>query len=244
MRINRIFHPDDLSTEQEIELSSQAAVHLVRVLRSKTGTDIILFNGDGNEYTASISRIERKRVWVNISASKVVVNESPLDITLVQGISRPERMDYTLQKAVELGVTAIIPLFTERCSVQLKAERIEKRLKHWQGIIISACEQSGRARIPEICSPLAFNTWLTSIDHKQTCLTLQPDATNSLQTIGSPEKNIMLLVGPEGGLSPTETDAVTEQGFHAVRLGPRVLRTETAALVAMSIIQSRWGDLG
>ena len=243
MRTSRIYYPEPLSTGIDIELESQAAIHLIRVLRAKTGTDVIIFNGDGNEYQASISRIERKRAWVKISHCIKTDRESPLNITLAQGISRSDRMDYTLQKAVELGVTRINPLFTEHCSVQLKADRIEKRLKHWQGIIISACEQSGRTRIPEISFPVTFDQWLENIPPEQTCLTLQPDASDSLQTINLPENNILLLVGPEGGLSQNEIRAANKQDFQGIRLGPRILRTETAALVAMSIIQLRRGDL-
>jgi len=243
MRINRTFYPFGLDLGQEIELESQAAIHLTRVLRAQPGTEVILFNGDGNEYSATIHKTDRNRAWVVINNVATVNHESPLSITLAQGISRSDRMDYTLQKAVELGVNHIVPLFTENCSVKLKADRIEKRLKHWQGIIISACEQSGRTRIPEISSPLTLANWLTIIPSGQTCLTLQPEAAYSLQNINPPEKNITLLVGPEGGLSQQEITTVNKQNFQGVRLGPRILRTETAAMVAMSIIQHRWGDL-
>ncbi len=175
--------------------------------------------------------------------------ESPLRITLAQGISRGERMDYTLQKSVELGVSRIIPLSTERCGVKFDAKRAAKRLQHWQGVIISACEQSGRNDIPEILPTISLHAWLDA--HRVPCqqqealrLLLHPRATQSLRQLTPPTGEISLLIGPEGGLSDNEIDMATQCGFEGIQLGPRVLRTETAGVAALAALQSYWGDLG
>jgi 16S rRNA (uracil1498-N3)-methyltransferase len=205
---------------------------------------LVLFNGDGNEYRAEITRTHRNHAWVSILGSQVIDRESPLTITLCQGISRGERMDYTIQKAVELGVTTIVPVFTERGAVQLKGDRLDKRLKHWQAIVTSTCEQCGRNRVPEVKPPTSFDAWISRGDKPTLKLTLDPNATRSLQSLGAEQQDMILLTGPEGGLSPREIELSEEHGFMGIRLGPRVLRTETAALTALSIIQNLYGDLG
>jgi 16S rRNA (uracil1498-N3)-methyltransferase len=244
MRTIRIYHPAPLTTGTEIELESQAATHLTRVLRIQSGTELMLFNGDGNEYRAAVTRIHRNHAWACILDAQVIDRESPLNITLCQGISRGERMDYTIQKAVELGVTTIVPVFTERGAVQLKGDRLEKRLKHWQAIVTSACEQCGRNRVPVVKPPTSFDEWITSCDKPLLKLTLDPNATRTLQSLSPEQQDMLLLTGPEGGLSPREIELSRQNGFTGIRLGPRVLRTETAALTALSIIQSLYGDLG
>ncbi len=243
MRITRIYHPGPLSIDQEVSLEPQAATHLTRVLRIQPGTELTLFNGDGNEYTAVISRVQRHHAWANIINAQAVDRESSLNIRLVQGISKGERMDYTIQKAVELGVSSITPVLTERSTVQLKADRLEKRIRHWQGIINSACEQCGRNRVPVIETPLKLPQWLTQLEDTALKLTLQPNATETLNTITCTDNNIILLIGPEGGLSEDEIKLSNDKGFTSIRLGPRILRTETAAVTCLSIMQNCWGDL-
>ncbi len=244
MRTIRIYHSGPLTAGTEIELEAQAATHLTRVLRVQHGTELMLFNGDGHEYRAVISRIQRNHAWATIEDAQIIDRESPLNITLCQGVSRGERMDYTIQKAVELGVTAILPIFTERGAVQLKEDRLEKRIRHWRGIVSSACEQCGRNRIPVIESPTSFDTWISSQDMPALKLTLDPNASSTLGSLQPGHKQILLLTGPEGGLSPREIELSYQHGFHGMRMGPRILRTETAAVTALSIIQNLYGDLG
>jgi len=242
MRTSRIYHQGSLSHNQEFELESQAAIHLARVLRCKEGDELILFNGDGNEYSATINRIHRNHVWVKVLSEQPVNRESPLNITLLQAISKGERMDYTIQKAVELGISNIIPLITER-SLSLKADRATKKLQHWKGVITSACEQCGRNIIPDILEPVTLTDWLMNCDKNALNLILAPTASTSLNEIDYSEKNITLLIGPEGGLTDNEISQCLHHGLSGVKMGPRILRTETAAITALSIIQSRWGDL-
>jgi 16S rRNA (uracil1498-N3)-methyltransferase len=244
MRKIRIYHPAPLTAGTEIELESQAATHLTRVLRIQQGSGLVLFNGDGNEYRAEITRTHRNHAWVSILGSQVVDRESPLNITLCQGISRGERMDYTIQKAVELGVTTIVPVFTEHGAVQLQGDRLEKRLKHWQAIVTSACEQCGRNRVPVVKPPTGFDAWISHAGKPALKLTLDPNASRTLQSLSAEQQDMLLLTGPEGGLSPREIELAEQNGFTGIRLGPRVLRTETAALTALSIIQNLYGDLG
>lgn len=250
MRVPRIYQPVALAPGQSIELDSQATAHLTRVLRLKPGDALVVFNGDGGEYPAVLTRMERRAVVIEIGAPRAVSLESPLPIVLVQGISRGERMDYTVQKAVELGVSHIVPVITERTVVNISAERQDKRQAHWQAIVNGACEQCGRNRVPEVTPIQRFAQWLDTqpqgggpgpgdvlrlVLHHQATLTLTPDT--------PAPRAVLLLVGPEGGLSSAELAAASARGFQALRLGPRVLRTETAALVALSVIQHRWGDV-
>lgn len=244
MRNIRIYHPKLLAIGQEIELEPKAATHLTRALRMPLDTILVLFNGDGFEYSARLNRIQRHRSWVIILDKQAINNESPLNIRLCQGISKGERMEYTIQKAVELGVTHITPLFTEYGTVQLKAERVEKRVLHWQGIANSACEQSGRNCIAIIDPPEKLDTWLQTYHDTSLKLTLAPDASTTLKSVSPVEKSITILIGAEGGLSQKEMALSHQHGFISVKLGPRILRTETAALTAISIIQNLWGDLG
>lgn len=242
MRIPRIFQDTPLTGQIELALNENAANHVARVLRLKPGAPITLFNGEGGEYLSLIKEVDKRRVVVEVGAFTDTDTESPIHITLAQGISRGERMDYTIQKAVELGINGIVPLITERCMVDLKGERLQKRLAHWQGIIIGACEQSGRNVIPQLMPSMTFKEWLVQPD-SGTKLLLDHRASHGiqgLQRVG----NFTLLIGPEGGLAPWEQEAALESGYKGIRLGPRVLRTETAALVALSALQSHFGDLG
>ncbi|MGH8370730.1 MAG: 16S rRNA (uracil(1498)-N(3))-methyltransferase [Gammaproteobacteria bacterium] len=245
MRVPRIYTPQTLNMGQLLELETAASKHLLAVLRFKAGAMLILFNGDGREFNARLEGATRNHASVSIGAQRPARTESPLHITLAQGISRGERMDYTLQKAVELGVSRIAPVLTERSVIKLDDKNTSRKLLHWQSVVISACEQSGRLLIPQIAEPVALERFLSRIDSDMTLkLSLDPAAETSLRMLARPVgQKLLLLVGPEGGLSDTERGVVQRAGFHGVRLGPRILRTETAGLVALSILQSLWGDI-
>jgi 16S rRNA (uracil1498-N3)-methyltransferase len=242
MRVPRIFHPGSLQPHGELELSESAANHVARVLRMREQSPLVIFNGEGGEYPARISLIEKRHVVVLIGEHVMSDVESPLKITLAQGISRGERMDYTLQKAVELGISTIVPLVTEHCMVELKGDRLEKRLEHWRGVIIGACEQCGRNSLPELHPVTTFLAWL-KMPGEGLRLLLDHRAEGSINTLDA-ASSFTLLIGPEGGLSPSEQQQARATGYQGIRLGPRILRTETAALVALSALQARFGDLG
>jgi 16S rRNA (uracil1498-N3)-methyltransferase len=241
MRQTRVFTQLELAAHVEIDLDSPAAHYLARVLRLTVGAPVTLFNGDGLDYPGIIVGIDNKRVSVTLEAGRDPGNESNLHITLVQGISRGERMDYCLQKATELGVSRIQLLISERSEVHLKAGRMEKRLAHWRSVIQSACEQSGRARVPELAPPLSLSEVMRSVRVGRT-LVLTPQASAPLATLAATSGPFRLLVGPEGGLSPEEISTACSLGAEQVSLGPRVLRTETAGPVAIAVLQSLWGD--
>ena len=243
MRIPRIYHPSSLNSGNTLSLDGSAANHLTRVLRLSAGAPLILFNGEGGEYEANIVSIVKNSVKVRTGEFNSRECESPVTTWLAQGISRGERMDYTLQKAVELGINRIIPLFTERCGVQLDGERLEKRLKHWQSIVISACEQCGRNRVPPVSSPLTLTQWLT-IPGDSLRLVLDSEGGHTFAQLTAPSGPITLLIGPEGGLSNIELDLAKQAGYLSLRLGTRILRTETAALAALAATQTLWGKLG
>jgi 16S rRNA (uracil1498-N3)-methyltransferase len=241
MRIPRIYQPGNLAPGAEIELAEEAANHVGRVLRMQSGAELQLFNGDGFNYQAHIIETGKKNVRVNVVAASNNPVESPLRIHLGQGISRGDRMDFAIQKAVELGVTEITPLFTERCGVKLDAERLQKRTEQWQKIAISACEQSGRSIVPVVHQALNLDKWLAQ-NTNELKLTLDPWAKDTIKTL-TPVSALRLVIGPEGGFSDREVELTTQAGFVAVQLGPRVLRTETAALTAISALQLQMGDL-
>jgi 16S rRNA (uracil1498-N3)-methyltransferase len=188
--------------------------------------------------------IDRNRAEVSVGNYIVRETESPLHVTLAQGVSRGERMDYTIQKAVELGVTRIVPLISERCEVRLEGERLTKRVQHWQAVAASACEQCGRNRVPPVLAPVPLNSWLAEPVHGLR-LVLNPLAPATLTSLSTPDDRLItLLIGPEGGLSDAEVKRAQQSGFVGIRLGPRILRTETAAVTALSALQMLWGDLG
>lgn len=222
-------------------LCEDAANHAGKVLRMQAGEALELFNGDGNNYAAVIVEVGKKQLVVDIQSSNENPVESPLQLHLGQGISRGDRMDFAIQKAVELGVSEITPLFTERCGVKLDAERLEKKREQWQKIVISACEQSGRSVVPPVHPPVTLEKWLGQTDN---CLklTLDPWTSATIKQL-APTNRLRLVIGPEGGFSDREVAATTLAGFQPVRLGPRVLRTETAALTAIAALQLQLGDL-
>jgi len=243
VRIPRIYVPVPLHTGARVTLDQNAANHAVRVLRLAVGAPLILFNGEGGEYEGFIDSIDRHSVTITVGDFRGLGRESPLDITLVQGVSRGERMDYTLQKAVELGVTRIVPVLSERSVVKLAGERLQRRLHHWQGVVTSACEQCGRDRVPTVGDIIALNDWLPTAGEGLK-LVLYHKAEHGLSAIDSVPNSITLLIGPEGGLSDAELQGAAAYGFTPLRLGPRVLRTETAAVVILTALQTLWGDLG
>jgi 16S rRNA (uracil1498-N3)-methyltransferase len=244
MPISRIFQATDLICGSVIQLDARANHHLVTVLRAKPNDALTIFNGRGGEYKSVITQINKKQVSVQINDYVAREVESPLELYLAQGISRGEKMDYTIQKAVELGVKKIIPLLTERCTVKLDEERRTKRFQHWQSIIIGACEQSGRNSVPELFFPMTLEKGLNSMEADWRFV-LSP--TSSSQIKEKPvqkHQRVILLIGPEGGLSDQEVNFAGKQGFLSLNLGPRILRTETAAIAAIAVLQSSFGDMG
>lgn len=244
MRVIRCFVDVALAPGSRVTLPESAAGHLVRVLRLREGDDCVLFNGDGNNYAARISATGKREVMVEILSSQAVTNESPLAITLVQGIARGEKMDLILQKATELGVTRFMPALAERTEVKLDAERSAKRMAHWGSVIESACEQSGRARVPGLSAPTTLAAAAGALPDETMKLILDPLGEHTLQSLVAPVyASLAIAIGPEGGWSPRDRETLRAAGFSGLRLGPRVLRTETAGLAAIAALQARFGDL-
>lgn len=243
MSIPRIYLPEHFTPGSEVALDARAAGHVVRVLRLRSGDQIILFNGrDSAEYTAQLTDVRKDAASCRIIDQCIRNNESPLQVELAQGISRGERMDYTIQKAVEMGVQRIVPINTARTQVKLDAAREAKRLQHWQGIILHACEQSGRNLIPELLPVQRLDQWLQSRPRTTHDLFLDPEGDVTVAGLQGPLSAVSLLVGPEGGLNREERELARQHGFLRLRLGPRILRTETAALAALASLQGIWGD--
>lgn len=242
MTIPRIFQDTELTVNTTIELMPDAAHHLSRVLRLQPPDALIIFNGRGGEYNAVIHAVHKQKVTVHLQNFVPIERESSLQIHLGQVISRGERMDYTIQKAVELGVHQITPLFSERCNVKLPADRLATRLAHWQKIAVSACEQCGRNYVPIIHSPITLSAWLSQA-HSGVKIILDPHARSLSQHDNQRPQNISLLIGSEGGFSPEEIHLAESQTFVSLKVGPRILRTETAGVVAIAICQYRWGDV-
>jgi len=244
MRVIRVYTDAPLARGARIDVAGPAAEHVTRVLRLGSGDALTLFNGDGTDYPSRISGLRHGAVAVEVLGTSAARAESPLALTLVQGIARSERMDLVVQKATELGVTAIQPVLTARSVVKLDASMRAKKLAHWRGIAIAACEQSGRARLPAVAQPLALAQWLQQPAPAGALrLLLAPDAEQSLVGTAAGARAALLLVGPEGGLEESERDAALAVGYLACRLGPRVLRSETAAVAALTVLQSVAGDL-
>ncbi len=236
MRIPRIYHPELIHALGTLALSEDAAGHVGRVLRMKEGQEVLLFDGSGHEFPATITQIGKKNVDVDIQEKVSASIESPLDLHLGQVISRGDKMEFTIQKSVELGVNTITPLISERCGVKLDAKRFEKKLQQWQKIAISACEQCGRNTIPEIRPIMSLEQWCAE-PSEALKLNLHPRAKYSINTLPEPVTKVRLLIGPEGGLSAQEIEMTEQYQFEETLLGPRVLRTETAALTAITALQ-------
>lgn len=242
MRHIRIFQPGPLRADSRIELDATAANHVSRVLRLREGAALTLFDGRGGEYPATLVQVEKRRAEVQLRQRLNRETESPLDLTLVQGVSKGERMDYAVQKATELGVRRIVPVETDHGVVSLDPARWEKKRSHWQRVAVSACEQCGRNRIPEVTPVTSLKAWLGG-KPAGLGLFLDPGQSESVTDLSREEK-VTLVIGPEGGLSEEECRLAADRGYHGIRLGPRVLRTETAAVAALAVLQMRWGDLG
>lgn len=237
----RLYSATPLATGAVIVLDPVGARHLREGLRLRLGESLLLFDGQGGEFAAKLTAMDRQHVRVTVGEHYPVRRESALDITLAQGISRSERMDYTIQKAVELGISRLVPLATARSTVRLDPERARKRAEHWAGIVRHAAEQSGRTQLPPLAEVASLAGYVEQ-ERAPLRLVLDPSATLSLtRVVLGPW--ISLAIGPEGGFSPTERELLLAAGYQSASLGPRVLRTETAALVALSILQSRGGDL-
>jgi 16S rRNA (uracil1498-N3)-methyltransferase len=242
--MTRLYFPDDIHAHGECTLPESQAHHVARVLRLQAGDAVTLFDGRGTEYPATIMRIGKHGVVVRISGDLAVDRESPLGVTLVQAVSSGERMDYTIQKAVELGIARIQPVTAQRSVVRLKDERAEKRVAHWQYVAIAACEQCGRNQLPEVAPLLSFIDWAAALPlgGDELRLMLSPQGTKTLDALPQPPAGVTLLAGPEGGFDVSEIEIALTRGFLGLRLGPRVLRTETAALAALAAMQTKWGD--
>ena len=244
MRIPRIYHPESLEYQTQCQLSEDAANHVGRVLRMVEGEQLELFDGSNHIYPAIITESNKKSVKANILGRELSDKESNLKIHLGQVISRGERMEFTIQKSVELGVNVITPLWSERCGVKLDGERMDKKIQQWQKIVIAACEQCGRNMVPEIRPLMKLQDWCAE-DDGAIKLNLHPRAQHSIKTLPMiPKDGVRLLIGSEGGLSEQEIVQTQQKGFTEILLGKRVLRTETASLAAISALQICFGDLG
>lgn len=243
MRLTRCHIDSALQVGAELTLPEDTANHLIRVMRLREDDGCVLFNGDGHDYDARVIAVGKRESRVRIESMQPVTNESPLRITLLQGIARGEKMDLILQKATELGVAAIIPVNAERTEVKLDAARAEKRMAHWRNVIVSACGQSGRARIPALSPPLPLLQAAQAASATALKLTLDPLGSHRLASLDSSVHEVVIAIGPEGGWSPRDRDVLQQAGFQGLQLGPRILRTETAGLAAIAALQARLGDL-
>lgn len=240
MRVPRIYLPITLIPDTHVELDENSAHHVRNVLRLKEGNSLRIFNGRGGEYAAILTLVSKKSVTLAVGGESHSNTESPLPIHFGLAISRGERMDFAIQKSVELGVSTICPILTERCVVKMDEHRSIQKQLHWQRIATNASEQSGRVRVPEIRQPVSLNSWLEYA--RDLKIFLDPSAAQSLNRLAAP-RCVYLLSGPEGGFTGHERDLAISVGFIAVNLGPRILRTETAALAGITLIQALWGDL-
>lgn len=241
MRVSRLFTDQPLAPDAEVELEARTGHYLQRVLRLRPGDALVLFNGDGSDYAAELLGGPKDRVRVQVNTRLPAVPESSLPLVLVQAVGKGDRMDYSLQKATELGVTAVQPLFTERTEVRLDGARLERRMAHWRGVLVAACEQSGRARIPELRSARTLDAWLQRPGDGLR-LALLPGAERPLAGIVPGSEGVEVLIGPEGGFSDPELTLLGRSGCVPVSLGPRVLRTETAGPAAIAVLQAVAGD--
>ena len=243
MRIPRVYIDQDLRPGCEVRLPDQAGEHVARVLRLERGAALILFSGDGHEFDATLASLAKHAVTALIHGVREIDRESPLKLTLAQGIARGEKMDWILQKATELGVARIVPIVTERTEVKLDEERAERRMAHWASVIAGACEQSGRTRLPALGAPQRMDRWLGSItDTAAVRLALLPEGDGTVRHFPQMDNGAILAVGPEGGFSDNDVALLKQANFHGLRLGPRILRTETAGIAALAALQAVAGD--
>jgi 16S rRNA (uracil1498-N3)-methyltransferase len=243
MRLTRVYVDAPLEPGTRIALEGSAAGHVIRVLRLRTGETLTVFNGKGGEHAASIDKSHGGEVTVLVGEHRPIERESPFPITLAQGVSRGERMDLVVQKATELGVTRLVPVLTERSVVRLDNHQADRKSNHWRALAIAACEQCGRNRVPDVALPTQLRALLREPAGDRARLLLSPDAARRIEDVPRPANGITVLIGPEGGLSDEEQGHAQAAGFTAVHLGPRVLRTETAAIAALTLLQREFGDL-
>jgi len=243
MRIPRVYVPWPLGCGEEVPLPESARGHLLRVLRLRVGAPLTLFDGRGGEYRGTLSHCGRRDVRVRIADHLLTERESPLAVTLVQGVCRGDRMDYVIQKATELGVTRIVCVFCDRTVIRLDGRRLEKKRAHWQGILGASCEQSGRNRLPELAIRTSLREALGAEDLPAPRVLLDPGARAGLVTVGDVAARATLLVGPEGGFAAAERAELRAHSFLPIRFGPRILRTETAGVAALTALQVLWGDI-
>lgn len=242
MRITRLFQANNLSCGDTAQLDADASNHLVRVLRTKVDSPVILFNGDGFDYLCRTQDTNAKKTTVLVESKNKVNNESNLSITLIQGLSRSDRMEATIQKSVELGVNKIIPVLCQRSNIKISQEQQIKKLAHWRKVAISACEQSGRCSIPEIKTIKSFHDIQAELDTTALKITLNPEAEHSLKDIDLKKRSVEIFIGPEGGMNSEEIQQLEAMGFNNICFGPRILRTETAGPAVISALQVLWGD--
>jgi 16S rRNA (uracil1498-N3)-methyltransferase len=243
MRLTRIFVPGPVAVGTQVELPAQAGAHLTRVLRLEAGAPLTLFNGAGGEYAATLVPGNGKQVLARVTRHDAIERESPLQVILLQGVARGERMDLIVQKATELGVARIVPVLAERSIVKVDAQQRERKREHWQAVANSACEQCGRNRVPEIGAPLSLADAIAAMPAgAMRCLLAADGGAALATTVMEAGQPVVLLIGPEGGLAETERDFARTNGFVACHLGPRVMRTETAGLAALAVLQAVAGD--
>jgi len=242
VRITRLYLDTELNCGDRTQLDKNASNHLIRVLRAKIDTPLILFNGDGYDYLAVTLDDNAKHTSVLIQSRQKVENESNLSITLIQGLSRQDRMEATVQKSVELGVNRIIPVICQRSNTRLNTEKAQKKLSHWNSVAISASEQSGRCTLPEVGALCTLQNIEPQISGISTRILLDPNADSSLKDVGPENNNVVIFIGPEGGLNEEEIRLLKGNNFTAVTFGPRILRTETAGPAVISAVQTLWGD--
>jgi 16S rRNA (uracil1498-N3)-methyltransferase len=257
MRLTRVFVAEDLSSESVVELPRDSAAHVAKVLRARSGDELVLFNGDGREFTGAIESVKGSRVFVSIGAARIIDRESPFKVTLVQCVPRGDRMDFIVQKATELGVERIVPVLSQRSVVRLDPRQAASKQAHWRAVAISACEQCGRDRLPAVETPLPLLNYLGSLSSSALDpalaattsavlrLVLEPERAEESRQAASlaPPAGALIAIGPEGGFAAEELEAFDLSSFSRLGLGPRVLRTETAAIVAIAVLQARFGDM-
>ena len=243
MKISRFYQETNIQVGDEIELSPANHRHAIQVLRLKLGQTLVLFNGQGGEFYAQLVLADKRTSRVLIERFDPVNRESPLFVTLVLATIKPDKMDFAIQKAVEMGVSAIQPIYTKRSVIKIKANRLDKKLQHWQGVIIAACEQSGRTQIPELYAPLDLDKYL--IKTKSGSVVMLPGNHPAINQLELDDKleSLSLLIGPEGGFTDDEEKLMLEQGVNPISFGSRILRAETAVIAGLTACQQQWGDL-
>lgn len=242
MRIPRFYQNTPIHTGEELELSPENHRHAVQVLRLKIDQPLILFNGEKGEYLAKIVLIEKRTSKVLIESFDEANRESPLAISLALAMIKPDKMDFAIQKAVEMGVAAIQPLYTQRSVIKIKANRLDKKMLHWNGVIIAACEQSGRTAIPELFEPKSLDAYLKD-DQTDPCISMQPGSHPKIRDLKVIDNKLSLLIGPEGGFTDDEEKSMIDAGTLPISFGSRILRAETAVIAGLTACQQSWGDL-